>query len=114
MDNSIESQNVDRMVITTFGSFLANSLAEWSKQVISLVQADSFKYIGEPNFFEFLLFFFVNYPISQECVWAALGRLRHQHFGGGYSDENEKVPEKKLRAKKGVPKFFTCSRFFQL
>ena len=46
MDNSIESQNVDRMVITTFGSFLANSLAEWSKQVISLVQADSFKYIG--------------------------------------------------------------------
>ena len=45
MDNSMESQSVDRMVITTFGSFLADSLQEWSKQVISLVQADSFRYV---------------------------------------------------------------------
>ena len=43
MDNAMESQSVDRMVITTFGSFLADSLAEWSKQVLSLVQADSFR-----------------------------------------------------------------------
>ena len=45
MDNTMESQSVDRMVITTFGSFLADSLQKWSKQVISLVQADSFRYI---------------------------------------------------------------------
>ena len=43
LENSIDSANVDRMVITTFGSFLADSLAQWSKQVISLVQADNFK-----------------------------------------------------------------------
>ena len=36
MDNTMESQSVDRMVITTFGSFLADSLQKWSKQVISL------------------------------------------------------------------------------
>ena len=46
MDNTMESQSVDRMVITTFGSFLADSLQKWSKQVISLVQADSFRYLG--------------------------------------------------------------------
>ena len=35
MDNTMESQSVDRMVITTFGSFLADSLQKWSKQKIS-------------------------------------------------------------------------------
>ena len=28
--------------MTTYGSFVAHSLAEWSKQVISLVQSESF------------------------------------------------------------------------
>ncbi len=41
-DNEIASDSVDRMIITTYGSFIAKSLAEWSKQVISLVQGSSF------------------------------------------------------------------------
>ena len=40
--NDIQSDSVDRMIITTYGSFIAKSLAEWSKQVISLVQGSSF------------------------------------------------------------------------
>lgn len=42
--NNFESNHVERMIVTTHGSFIANSLAEWSKQVISLVQADTFRY----------------------------------------------------------------------
>ena len=42
IEDSIESKSVERTVISTYGSFIAESLAEWSKQVISLVQASSF------------------------------------------------------------------------
>ena len=42
MEDSIDSKSVERTVISTYGSFIAESLAEWSKQVISLVQASSF------------------------------------------------------------------------
>ena len=42
MSNQLESDKVERMIITTYGSFVAHSLAEWSKQVISLVQSESF------------------------------------------------------------------------
>ena len=42
LDNNLESENVERMIVTTHGSFIANSLAEWSKQVINLVMADTF------------------------------------------------------------------------
>jgi hypothetical protein len=31
--NKIDSKNVDRMIISTYGSFIADSLKEWSKQV---------------------------------------------------------------------------------
>ena len=41
-EDSIDSQFVERTVISTYGSYIAESLAEWSKQVISLVQASSF------------------------------------------------------------------------
>ena len=44
VSNNFHSENVERMIVTTHGSFIANSLAEWSKQVISLVQADTFRY----------------------------------------------------------------------
>ena len=43
MNNNIDSKNVERTVISTYGSFIAKSLAEWSKQVISLTQAHSFE-----------------------------------------------------------------------
>ena len=42
IEDSIDSKSVERTVISTYGSFIAESLAEWSKQVISLVQASSF------------------------------------------------------------------------
>ena len=42
IEDSIDSKTVERTVISTYGSFIAESLAEWSKQVISLVQALSF------------------------------------------------------------------------
>ena len=47
LKNELESKNVERMIVTTHGSFIANSLAEWSKQVISLVQADSFRFTSK-------------------------------------------------------------------
>lgn len=40
--NDIDSETVERMIVTTHGSFVANSLADWSKQVIGLVQAETF------------------------------------------------------------------------
>ena len=43
LDNNIDSKRVDRTVISTYGSFIAKSLSEWSKQVISLTQAHSFQ-----------------------------------------------------------------------
>lgn len=42
-ENSLDSKATDRMIVTTHGSFIAKSLAEWSQQVISLVQADTFR-----------------------------------------------------------------------
>ena len=42
LDSNLESKNVERTIVTTHGSFIANSLAEWSKQVINLVMADTF------------------------------------------------------------------------
>ena len=45
VENDFTSDRVERMIVTTHGSFIANSLAEWSKQVISLVQADTFRYV---------------------------------------------------------------------
>ena len=42
MDNQRPSEKTERMIVTTYGSFVAHSLAEWSKQVISLVQSESF------------------------------------------------------------------------
>jgi hypothetical protein len=42
IDNTLDSESVDRMIITTYGSFIAKSLAEWSQQVISLVQGSTF------------------------------------------------------------------------
>ena len=43
LNNNIDSKKVDRTVISTYGSFIAKSLSEWSKQVISLTQAHSFE-----------------------------------------------------------------------
>ena len=43
LDSNIDSKRVDRTIISTFGSFIANSLSQWSKQVISLTQAHSFE-----------------------------------------------------------------------
>ena len=31
--DDMDSTNVERMVISTYGSFIADSLSEWSKQV---------------------------------------------------------------------------------
>ena len=42
IESQFDSNNVERMIVTTHGSFIANSLSEWSKQVISLVQAETF------------------------------------------------------------------------
>ena len=42
VEDAISSERVERTVISTYGSFIAESLADWSKQVISLVQASSF------------------------------------------------------------------------
>ena len=42
MNNQLQSDKAERMIVTTYGSFVAHSLAEWSKQVISLVQSESF------------------------------------------------------------------------
>ena len=42
MNSQFDSINVERMIVTTQGSFIAKSLSEWSKQVISLVQAETF------------------------------------------------------------------------
>ena len=33
LQDNIDSSRVERMVVSTFGSFLADSLAEWSQQV---------------------------------------------------------------------------------
>ena len=33
LQDNIDSNRVERMVVSTFGSFLADSLAEWSQQV---------------------------------------------------------------------------------
>ena len=43
LKNDLESKNVERTVISTYGSFIAKSLADWSKQVVSLVQGGSFR-----------------------------------------------------------------------
>ena len=43
LNNNIDSKTVDRTVISTYGSFIAKSLSEWSKQVISLTQSHKFK-----------------------------------------------------------------------
>lgn len=43
IENTLDSKTTDRMIVTTYGSFIAKSLAEWSQQVISLVQADTFR-----------------------------------------------------------------------
>ena len=34
--NVINSSNVERMVVSTFGSFIAESLADWSEQIVQL------------------------------------------------------------------------------
>ena len=34
--NVLDNSRVERMVVTTYGSFLAESLAEWSQQVVKL------------------------------------------------------------------------------
>ena len=47
ISNEFQSNTVERMIVTTHGSFIANSLAEWSKQVIGLVQAETFRYLFE-------------------------------------------------------------------
>ena len=33
LGNELDSKNVERRIVTTHGSFIADSLAEWSKQV---------------------------------------------------------------------------------
>ena len=38
LDNVLNSTSVERTVISTYGSFIANSLADWSRQVVDLVQ----------------------------------------------------------------------------
>jgi len=38
-----ESETLERTVISTFGSFVAESLAEWTKQVVGLVQINEFQ-----------------------------------------------------------------------
>ncbi len=40
--DEVASDSVERMVVSTYGSFIADSLSEWSKQVISLVQESAF------------------------------------------------------------------------
>ncbi|XP_023334777.1 uncharacterized protein LOC111706208 [Eurytemora carolleeae] len=42
MEGEINSTQVERMKISTYGSFLAESLADWSKQVVSLVEQKKF------------------------------------------------------------------------
>ena len=42
MNKYLNSSTVERSVITTYGSFIAETLGDWSKQVVSLVQAGSF------------------------------------------------------------------------
>ena len=34
--NVLDNSRVERMVVTTYGSFLAESLADWSQQVVKL------------------------------------------------------------------------------
>ena len=34
--NLLNSSNVERMVVSTFGSFIAESLADWSEQIVQL------------------------------------------------------------------------------
>ena len=36
------SDTLDRTVISTYGSFIAQSLIDWTKQVVTLVQNDAF------------------------------------------------------------------------
>ena len=43
LNNNVDSKRVDRTVISTYGSFIAKSLSEWSKQVISMTQSGSFE-----------------------------------------------------------------------
>ncbi|XP_023334455.1 uncharacterized protein LOC111705962 isoform X2 [Eurytemora carolleeae] len=38
-----ESDNLERTVISTYGSFIADSLIEWTKQVVTLVQNNAFE-----------------------------------------------------------------------
>jgi hypothetical protein len=33
MENRLNSSSMERMVVSTYGSFLADSLADWSNQV---------------------------------------------------------------------------------
>ncbi|CAB4058247.1 unnamed protein product [Lepeophtheirus salmonis] len=40
--NTLNSKFAERMVVSTYGSFISNDLISWSKQVISLVQGNSF------------------------------------------------------------------------
>jgi len=42
MSHYINSTKVDRMKVSTFGSFLAESLAEWTEQIVTLVQDGQF------------------------------------------------------------------------
>ena len=35
-NNHLNSSNVERLVVSTYGSFLATSLADWSKQIVQL------------------------------------------------------------------------------
>ena len=112
MDNSIESQNVDRMVITTFGSFLANSLAEWSKQVISLVQADSFKYIANRIFSSFSSFFSLTTLFHRSVCGRRWVGYVINILEGDTRTKMKKYLKKNCVQKKGFPNFSPAVAYF--